>query len=145
MSLPLFHLRSHSLEWSNISVGSNLLPTKIGAVVADIAEQIQHQLHAWQIRRSARIPEQAQQVVIAAVSAIVYDPHPGWRLPSGMGFWISMEDGLREVQQDAINKLPDLLDEIAMSSPDGKNIDTFTLLHRMSGVLDRICPFDKLR
>jgi hypothetical protein len=56
-----------------------------------------------------------------------------------------MEDGLREVQQDAINKLPDLLDDIAKNFPDGKNIDTFTMLHRMGGILDRICPFDKLR
>ena len=54
-----------------------------------------------------------------------------------------MEDGLREVQQDAINKLPDLLDEIAKNSPNGKNINTFTLLHMMSGILEKICPFDK--
>lgn len=46
---------------------------------------------------------------------------------------------------DAINKLPGLLDEIEKNSPDGKNIDTLTLLHRVSGILDRICPFEKLR
>lgn len=81
--------------------------------MADIAEQIHDQVQAWQGRRSARVPEQAQQVIIAAVSAIVYDPYPGWRLPGGMDFWTSMEDGLREVQHDAINKLPVRLDEIA--------------------------------
>ena len=111
----------------------------------DIAEQIHHEMHAWQRDRSARIPEQAQQIIVSAVSAIIYDPHPGWRLPSHMEPWVSMADGLREVQQDAIKKLPELLDELAQESPDGKNINTFILLHRISGILDKICPFDKLQ
>jgi hypothetical protein len=42
----------------------------------DIAEQIHHQLQIWQKERSACIPEQAKQIIVAAVSAIVYDPHP---------------------------------------------------------------------
>jgi hypothetical protein len=111
----------------------------------DIAEQIHLQLHAWQKESGARISEQAKQIIVAAVSAIVYDPHPGWRLPSGMGPWPSKEAGLGEVQQDAINKLPELLDEVARKSPDGKSVNTFMLLHMMAGILDRICPFDKLR
>jgi hypothetical protein len=109
----------------------------------DIAEQIDHQLQIWQKERSARIPEQAKQIIVAAVSAIVYDPHPGWRLPGAMGFSLSMDEGLREVQQDAINKLPALLDEVANGSPDRTNINTFVLLHMMSGITERICPFDK--
>jgi hypothetical protein len=54
-----------------------------------------------------------------------------------------MDEGLREVQQDAINKLPELLDELAKGSPDRTNINTFVLLHMMSGITERICPFDK--
>jgi hypothetical protein len=111
----------------------------------DIAEQIHHQLQAWQKARSARIPEQALQIIVGAISAIVYDPHPGWRLPSQMGPNLSMSDGLREVQQDAINKLPEFLDDVAQKSPDGKNINTFVLLHRMSGLLDEFCPFAKFK
>lgn len=113
--------------------------------MADIAEQIHHEMHDWQRRREAGISEQAQQIIVAAVSAIAYDPHPGWCLPSGMEPWPSMEAGLREVQQDAIKKLPELLDEVARKSPDGKNINTFILLHMVSGILDKICPFDKWR
>jgi hypothetical protein len=111
----------------------------------DIAEQIHHEMYEWQRTRSARIPEQAQQIVVAAVSAITYDPHPGWHLPSGMEPYPSMETGLQEVQQDAIKKLPKLLDEVAEKSPGGRNVNTFTLLHLLSGILDRICPFNKLR
>lgn len=109
----------------------------------DIAEQIHHEMHEWQRSRAARIPEQAQQIVVAAVSAISYDPHPGWRLPSGMEPFPTMDAGLREVQQDALKKLPELLDEVAGKSPGGKNINTFTLLHLMSSTLDKICPFRK--
>jgi hypothetical protein len=34
----------------------------------DIAEQIHHQLQIWQKERSACIPEQAKQIIVAAVS-----------------------------------------------------------------------------
>jgi hypothetical protein len=109
----------------------------------DITEQIHNELHEWQRKRAARIPEQAQQIIVAAVSAIIYDPYPGWCLPSGMEPWPSMEAGFREIQQDAIKKLPMLLDEVAEKSPGGTNINTFTLLHLISSILDKICPFAK--
>jgi hypothetical protein len=111
----------------------------------DIAEQIRYEIAGWQRRKNASISEQAQQIIVAAVSAITYDPHPGWRLPTGMQPWPSIETGLREVQLDAIKKLPELLDEIAEKCPGRKNINTFILLHLASGILDKICPFDKLQ
>ena len=110
----------------------------------DIAQQIHHKIREWQRKKAAGIPEQSQQIIVAAVSAIAYDPHPGWCLPSGVAPNPSMETGLREVQQDPIKKLPELLDEVAKASPGGKNIYTFTLLHLTSSILDRICPFNKL-
>jgi hypothetical protein len=109
----------------------------------DIAEQIRNKILEWQRQNAARVSEQAKQIVLAAVSAISYDPHPGWRLPTGMGPWPSFDEGLREVQQDAISKLPEILDELAEQSPDGKNINAFTALHAAPGILDKICPFDK--
>ncbi|TLG73705.1 hypothetical protein [Methylocystis sp. B8] len=109
----------------------------------DIAEQIRGKILEWQKRNAASVSEQAKQIVLAAVSAISYDPHPDWRLPDDMMPWPSMDQGLLEIQQDAINKLPKILDELAERSPNGKNIDAFTVLHAASTILDRICPFDK--
>lgn len=57
--------------------------------------------------------------------------------------WPSVDEGLREVQQDAISKLPEILDELAEQSPDGKNINAFTVLHAAPCILDKIRPFDK--
>jgi hypothetical protein len=110
----------------------------------DIAEQIRNKILEWQRQNAARVSEQAKQIVLAAVSAISYDPHPGWRLPTEMTPWPSLDEGLLEVQQDAISKLPEILDELAEKSPDGKNISAFTVLHAAPSILDRICPFDKV-
>jgi hypothetical protein len=71
-----------------------------------IAEQIRNKILEWQRQTAARVSEQAKQILLAAVSAISYEPYPGWRLPTGMTPWPSMEEGLREIQQDAISKLP---------------------------------------
>jgi len=111
--------------------------------MADVAGQIRTKILAWRQQRAADVSEQSKQIIVAAVSAILYDPHPGWRLPTGMTPWPSMGEGLREVQQDAIDKLPELLDEVARLSPGGRTINAFVLLHAVSAILDRICPFDK--
>jgi hypothetical protein len=113
--------------------------------MTDIAEQIRSKISEWQQQRAAVVSEQSKQILVAAVSAISYDPHPGWRLPAEMTPWPSVGEGLREVQQDAIDKLPGLLDEIARLSPGGRSINAFVLLHAGAGILDRICPFDKSR
>lgn len=113
--------------------------------MSDIAEQIRNKIFEWQKQRAASVSEQAKQIIVATVSAVAYDPHPGWRLPSEMMPWPSMQEGLREVQQDAINKIPEILDRIAEQSPDEKTINTFTLLHVAPGILDKMCPFDKLQ
>ncbi|WP_442754685.1 hypothetical protein ACNHKD_17075 [Methylocystis sp. JAN1] len=113
--------------------------------MTDIAEQIRSKILEWQQQRAAVVSEQSKQIIVAAVSAISYDPHPGWRLPVEMTPWPSVGEGLREVQQDAINKLPDLLDEVARLSPRGPSINAFVLLHAASDILDKICPFDKGR
>jgi hypothetical protein len=55
----------------------------------DIAEQIRNKILEWQRQNAARVSEQAKQIVLAAVSAISYDPHPGWRLPTEMTPWPS--------------------------------------------------------
>jgi hypothetical protein len=111
--------------------------------MSDIAEQIRKEIRVWQKQSGASVSEQAQQIIVAAVSAIVYDPQPGWRLPAEMVPWPSLDEGLREVQQDAIKKIPELLDDIVKRSPGDATINTFTLLHYSSNILDRICPFDK--
>jgi hypothetical protein len=108
----------------------------------DIAEQIRNKILEWQKQRAASVSEQAKQIIVATVSAISYDPHPGWRLPGGMMPWPSLDEGLSEVQQDAINKLPEILDEIASQSK-AKNINTFCLLHIAPHILNKMCPFDK--
>ncbi len=58
----------------------------------DIAEQIRSKIQEWQAQRDALVSEQAKQIIIAAVSAILYDPHPGWRLPDEMTPWPSQEE-----------------------------------------------------
>lgn len=109
----------------------------------DIAEQIRNKILEWQKQRYAVVSEQAKQIIVATVSAIYYDPHPGWRLPGGMMPWPSLEEGLSEIQQDAIKKLPEILDTIAENSPDKKSINTFCLLHISQHILNKMCPFDK--
>jgi hypothetical protein len=111
--------------------------------MSDIAEQIREEIRAWQKQSGVTISEQALQIIVAAVSAIVYDPHPDWRLPEGIWPWPSKDQGLEEVQQDAIRNLQGILVELASKSPGATNINTFTLLHEASNILDRICPFDK--
>lgn len=112
--------------------------------MTDIAEEIRNKILAWQKQSAITVSEQAKQIIVATVSAIAYDPHPGWRLPTDMVPWPSAEEGLREVQQDAISKLPEILNDIAAQYPDQKKINTFTLLHVASTILDRMCPFNKL-
>jgi hypothetical protein len=111
--------------------------------VADIAEKIHAEISKWQSCAGGRISEQGKQIIVAAVSAIVYDPHPGWRFPSGMEPWPTLEDALVEVQQDAISKLGPALDQIAARSPDGKTINTFEMLHSFHDTLQVLCPFQK--
>jgi hypothetical protein len=111
--------------------------------MSDIAEQIREVIRAWQKQSGVSVSEQALQIIVAAVSAIVYDPHPDWRLPEGIFPWPTKGQGLEEVQQDAIKNLQELLNELAEKSPGEAKINTFTLLHEASNMLDRICPFDK--
>lgn len=111
--------------------------------MADIAEQIRSEIRAWQKQSGVSISEQVLQIIVAAVSAIVYDPHPGWRLPAGVLPWPSEGDALQEIQQDAIRKLPGVFVQLAEKSSGGLHINTFTLLHEASNILDEICPFDK--
>jgi hypothetical protein len=109
----------------------------------DIAEQIRSKILEWQNQKGVRVSEQAKQILLAALSAVSYDPHPGWRLPHGIMPWPSMDEGLREIQQDAISKLPEILDSLARQSPDKDNINAFSVLHAASSMLDKFCPFDK--
>jgi hypothetical protein len=111
--------------------------------MSDIAEQIRSEIRAWQKQSGVSVSEQVLQIIVAAVSAIVYDPHPGWRLPTGMGPWPSKDEGLQEVQQDAIKKIPDILSSLARASPGEASINTFTLLHSAADMLAKFCPFDK--
>ncbi len=115
----------------------------LGAGMSDITEQIRKEIREWQKQSGVRVPEQVQQILVAAVSAIVYDPHPGWRLPTGMEPWPSKDEGLREIQQDAIKKIPDILVDLAKASPGEAGINTFTLLHSGPNMLEKLCPFDK--
>lgn len=109
----------------------------------DIAEQIRRRISEWQSNSDATVSEQAMQIVIAAVSAIVYDPHPRWRLPREMMPFPSADAHLREIQQDAIEKIPEVLDEIRMKSGSKHAINTFDMLHLSSDILQKVCPFDK--
>lgn len=111
--------------------------------MSDIAEQIRREIRAWQKQSGVSVSEQVLQIIVAAVSAIVYDPHPGWRLPTGIKPWPSKDEGLQEVQQDAIKKIPDILSSLAGASPGEASINTFTLLHSASDMLAKFCPFDK--
>jgi hypothetical protein len=111
--------------------------------VADIAEKIQAEITRWQSCTDGKISEQSKQIVVAAVSAIVYDPHPGWRLPSGMGPWPTLKEAMDEVQQDAISKIGPALEQLAAKSPDGKTVNTFEMLHSFHEILQVWCPFRK--
>jgi hypothetical protein len=111
--------------------------------VADISERIHAEISKWQSCTDGKISEQGRQIIVAALSGIVYDPHPGWRLPSGMEPWPTLEDALSEVQQDAISKIGPVLEQIAAKSPDGKTVNTFEMLHSFHGILENWCPFRK--
>jgi hypothetical protein len=80
--------------------------------MADIAESIQAEIRKWQSFTGGKVSEQSKQIVIAAVSAIVYDPHPGWGLPSGMEPWPTLEEAMSEVQLDAIGKIGPVLEGV---------------------------------
>jgi hypothetical protein len=112
--------------------------------VADIAEKINAEISKWRSRTGGRVSEQSKQIIVAAVSAIVYDPHPGWSLPSGMEPWPTLKEALVEVQLDAISKIEPALAQIAAKSPDGKTINTFEMLHSFDGILSASCPFRKV-
>jgi hypothetical protein len=111
--------------------------------VADIAEEINAEITRWKVSTGGNISEQGKQIIVAAVSAIVYDPHPGWRLPTGMAPLPTLEEALAEVQQDAIRKIEPILTQIAAKSSDGNTVNTFEMLHSFHEILRVRCPFRK--
>ncbi|MEK4031917.1 hypothetical protein WOC76_00370 [Methylocystis sp. IM3] len=111
--------------------------------MVDIAEKIHRAITSWESCTGGKISEQGKQIIVSTVRAIVYDPHPGWRLPSGMEPWPTMEEALAEVQLDAISKIGPALDQIAAKSPDGKTVNTFEMLHSFHEILRVWCPFRK--
>lgn len=113
--------------------------------MADISEKIHAEISKWQFSTDGKISEQGRQIIVAALSGIVYDPHPGWSLPSGMEPWPTLEDALSEVQQDAISKIGPVLEQIAAKSPDSKTVNTFELLHSFHGILENWCPSEKMK
>jgi hypothetical protein len=115
---------------------------QLGSVV-DIAEKVHAAITSWESCTGGKISEQGKQIIVSAVRAIVYDPHPGWRLPSGMAPWPTMEEALAEVQRDAISKIGPALDQIAAKSPDGKTVNTFEMLHSCHEMFQVWCPFRK--
>jgi hypothetical protein len=77
------------------------------------------------------VTPEARDIIATTLHAIVSDPSPRWRG--------TREQMLEGVQHEMIDRLPKLLLEF------GGRVDTFSLLHRLGQVLDRICPFEKAR
>jgi hypothetical protein len=110
-------------------------PQKSSFQVREVERRINKQLRKFSEQQAVVIPEPAKQIIRSSLLAITIDPSPLWRRDM---------DKFKFVQRDMIERLPSLLSEVASASPFRK-IDTFTLLHLMSGILERVCPFDKPR
>jgi hypothetical protein len=76
-------------------------------------------------------------IIADCCNAILEDPHPSWP-----HFILNDRDRLAAFQTDAINALP--LQILFVAEQAGtQRVTTFDLLHAMSRILDRICPFEK--
>jgi hypothetical protein len=97
-----------------------------------------------EIRRSVRrasqdyfVSKEARDIIALTLHAIVTDPSSQWR----------REDVNRreEVERDMVRRLPEFISRVAGNSEPRGMIDTFSLLHNFGALLDRICPFEKIR
>ena len=90
-------------------------------------------------KREVRLTGTAAELIYGMVDAVVRDPHPSWPLRTdGTG---SGETELDKFQREMIDKLAGHLRDI----PGGKTntVTTFDILHRVSPIIDKICPFEK--
>jgi len=78
----------------------------------------------------------AANLIYDMIDAVTRDPHPSWEpklAPNDYdGFQRSMIDRIA----DELLKLP--------SAMGAKRISTFDVLHHVSSIVDRLCPFEKV-
>ena len=82
-----------------------------------------------------------KHLICEIIQSIVLDPSPDWNVRG--------RPELESVQRTFIQNLPDMLENMVIEdSPNTvfrqyRKIETFALLHSISSILDRICPFEK--
>lgn len=79
----------------------------------------------------------ASEMLYNMVDAVTRDPHPSW-LSNGK---LKEPEALDAFQRDMIAKLAPELVEIRYDKKG--RMTTFDLLHKVSPILDKICPFKK--
>ena len=96
-------------------------------------KRIAVEISRFENRERIRVSAPAKEIITTTLLAITDDPNPDWSGPSP-----------ESVQSELISQLPMLLREVPIQS-DGRRVNTFTLLHVISAILDRACPFEKPR
>lgn len=73
----------------------------------------------------------ARELLYGIVDAVTRDPHPNWRERQA--------DNLDETQRSMIGHIIEELKKLPTN-----RVTTFDLLHSVSAIVDRLCPFQKI-
>ena len=110
-------------------------PNRTKGLTTEARLKLRSAVASWERKKSGRIvTSQAYEIIIQSISAISDDPSHQWSIKD--------HGDLRNAQNNIISSIPNILSELE-SYAGTSRIDTFTLLHSISGLLDSICPFDK--
>jgi hypothetical protein len=102
---------------------------------AYIAAQLGRPTRALRVYRNY-VPQPLEELITSSVDAITADPNPNWQETN--------TERLSQFQRRVIEQIPSLLSEIPRY-PESIMPNTFDVLHSISDILDKICPFEKPR
>lgn len=98
----------------------------------------QRMLNEVASKQDIKLSPTAAEMLYNMVDAVTRDPHPSWRSDDKL----KTSEAFDAFQRDMIDKLAPELSTIPYDKKE--RMTTFDLLHKVSPILDKICPFKKI-
>jgi len=78
----------------------------------------------------------AANLIYDMIDAVTRDPHPSWAAKLTPNGYDGFQRSMIEKMSDELMRFP--------SAVKSQRITTFDLLHHVSSIVDRLCPFEKV-